>query len=68
VSSKKSSNGNYLYNICKEKNQNTYFITGPEEIESEWFFKDNNVGISGATSTPHWIMEEVKSKILTLDF
>lgn len=63
VAGKKSSNGQYLYTICKEENPKSYFITGIEEIEAEWFSGAESVGICGATSTPNWLMEDVQKWI-----
>lgn len=60
VSGTKSSNGKVLYNVCKEQNPNTYFVSSLEDVKSEWFAKDEHIGICGATSTPMWLMEEVK--------
>ncbi|MDR1974348.1 MAG: 4-hydroxy-3-methylbut-2-enyl diphosphate reductase [Bacteroidales bacterium] len=59
VSDKKSSNGQYLYGICKENNKNTFFITSSKEINHKYFSKFDKVGICGATSTPRWLMEEI---------
>ena len=59
VAGKKSSNGNSLYSICKETNPNCYYISNISEIEREWFNGVKSVGISGATSTPIWLLEEV---------
>ncbi|MEK6478911.1 4-hydroxy-3-methylbut-2-enyl diphosphate reductase [Catalinimonas sp. 4WD22] len=66
VSGTKSSNGKVLYGVCKDKNPNTYFISSEKEIKPEWFTQDNSVGICGATSTPMWLMEKVKEKLLSL--
>ena len=59
VAGKKSSNGQYLYSICKEENPNSYFISDIKEISNDWFRNVESVGICGATSTPNWLMEEV---------
>lgn len=66
VSGTKSSNGNVLYNVCKSSNKNSRFVSTPEEIKSEWFNKNETIGICGATSTPMWLMERIKDKISTL--
>ena len=63
VSDKKSSNGAYLYSICKNVLDTTYFISAPDEIETSWFKPENKVGICGATSTPRWLMEKVAGKL-----
>jgi len=63
VSGTKSSNGKVLYNVCKEKNPNTYFVSNPDQVEMTWFDPNDTVGICGATSTPMWLMEQIKERI-----
>ncbi len=65
VSGTKSSNGKVLYNVCKQKNPRTHFVSNAEQIEDDWFGAGDRVGICGATSTPLWLMEQVKARILT---
>ena len=67
VSGTKSSNGKVLYNVCKERNPETIFISDPAELDLSWFGPNDTVGICGATSTPMWLMEEVKKEILRLN-
>lgn len=63
VSGTKSSNGKVLYNVCLQQNPNTYFISSVDELERDWFSENDTIGICGATSTPMWLMEEVKNKL-----
>ncbi len=63
VSGKKSSNGKVLYDVCKKYNDNSYFISNVEEIDKSWFSENDKVGICGATSTPMWLMEDVKAAL-----
>lgn len=63
VSGTKSSNGKVLYNVCKEENENVYFISNLSELKKEWFEENDTVGICGATSTPMWLMEKVKTNL-----
>jgi 4-hydroxy-3-methylbut-2-en-1-yl diphosphate reductase len=63
VSGKKSSNGKVLYEMCKQVNEQSYFISSPDELEKAWFIGAKNVGICGATSTPTWLMEKVKEQL-----
>jgi (E)-4-hydroxy-3-methyl-but-2-enyl pyrophosphate reductase (IPP and DMAPP forming) len=63
VSGKKSSNGRVLYDVCLKSNPNSYFVSGPSELRREDFGPDDTVGVCGATSTPMWLMEEVKTKL-----
>jgi len=60
VAGLKSSNGKVLFDVCKENNPNTFFVSSKEEIDATWFEEGDTVGICGATSTPQWQMEEVR--------
>lgn len=63
VSGKKSSNGKVLYQVCRKHNPNTHFISHSEELNPSMFKPNDRVGICGATSTPMWLMNEVKEKL-----
>ncbi|QOJ30546.1 MAG: 4-hydroxy-3-methylbut-2-enyl diphosphate reductase [Ignavibacteriales bacterium] len=60
---RKSSNGKVLYNIAKEENSHTHFVEDPSEIDWNWFEGVKTVGITGATSTPQWAMNDIKKLI-----
>ncbi|MFB9862339.1 4-hydroxy-3-methylbut-2-enyl diphosphate reductase [Rufibacter immobilis] len=64
VSGTKSSNGRVLYQVCKDTNPNTYFVSKVEELQPGWFEEGNRIGICGATSTPMWLMQEVRDALL----
>jgi 4-hydroxy-3-methylbut-2-enyl diphosphate reductase len=66
VAGLKSSNGKVLYDVCKENNVNTFFVSSKNDLKKEWFNDGDKVGICGATSTPQWQMDEVKEAILLL--
>ncbi|NQU88643.1 MAG: 4-hydroxy-3-methylbut-2-enyl diphosphate reductase [Mariniphaga sp.] len=59
VSGKKSSNGKFLFEVCKQKNSNTYFVSRTKDLNKDWFKEAKSVGICGATSTPQWLMEDI---------
>lgn len=63
VAGRNSSNGKVLFHICEEANPRTYFVENESELQPEWFEGVETVGISGATSTPQWLMERVKRTI-----
>lgn len=65
VSGKKSSNGKALYGVCKLNNERSYFVENENELDRDWFVGAQKVGIAGATSTPMWLMEQVKEHILS---
>jgi 4-hydroxy-3-methylbut-2-enyl diphosphate reductase len=63
VAGRTSSNGKVLFDICRSANPRTYFIEDVPELQAAWFAGIETVGISGATSTPQWLMEKVKDAI-----
>lgn len=66
VAGRNSSNGKSLFKICSETNPNSHFIEEIEELDYSWFKNVQKVGITGATSTPRWYMEQVKVAIENL--
>ncbi|RYE91053.1 MAG: 4-hydroxy-3-methylbut-2-enyl diphosphate reductase [Cytophagaceae bacterium] len=64
VSGTKSSNGKVLYQVCKDTNPRTHFISKTEELCPAWFEPGQSVGICGATSTPMWLMEQVRDALV----
>jgi 4-hydroxy-3-methylbut-2-enyl diphosphate reductase len=63
VAGRHSSNGKVLYEIVKSVNSRIQFIEDIQELQPEWFEGIETVGVTGATSTPQWLMEKVKEKI-----
>lgn len=63
VSGKNSSNGKLLFEVCKKSNPRSYFVASPSEVDRIWLKDAESVGICGATSTPQWLMEQVKDSI-----
>lgn len=63
VSGEKSSNGKQLFAVCREANPRTYFVQSAAEVVPDMTQGAESVGISGATSTPAWIMEEIRRKL-----
>lgn len=60
VSGLKSSNGKVLFEVCKQYNEQTFFISNPSELNAGMFNPGDKIGICGATSTPMWLMRNVK--------
>ena len=67
VSGKESSNGRVLHQICHSVNKRTYHVSQAGDIQTEWFQKNDRVGICGATSTPRWQMEQIADLISNLN-
>ena len=71
VGGSKSSNAKVLYKNCVEVNPNTIFISSPEEVEDKlstlnFQLSTLKVGICGATSTPLWLMEQCRDRLIGL--
>mgnify|MGYP002624679615 CR=1 FL=1 len=62
-----SSNGRYLYEYCRGVQPRTHLVGGGAEVKAEWVRGVAKVGISGATSTPRWLMEEVAERLKELE-
>jgi 4-hydroxy-3-methylbut-2-enyl diphosphate reductase len=65
VSGKESSNGKMLYSICKSENPETFFISSADDLKKEWFKGKYSVGVCGATSTPKWLIDNIRDIIST---
>lgn len=66
VSGEKSSNGKQLFDVCREMNPRTYFVQSAVDVKAEMIAGAGSIGISGATSTPVWIMEQIRRKLETM--
>lgn len=67
VSGRQSSNGKALYEVCRAVNPRTHLVSFPEEIDPAWFHGAQSCGISGATSTPPWLLQQVANAIRALN-
>ncbi len=65
VAGTKSSNGKVLFDVCKKENPETVFVSGVDQLDVNWFGTNEKVGVCGATSTPMWLMEEIRNRLLT---
>lgn len=66
VSGAKSSNGRFLYEQCLHVNPKTHMVSSAADIDPAWIEGVGSVGVCGATSTPRWLMEQVKNHILKI--
>lgn len=66
VSGKKSSNGKALFEECKKVNPRTFFVSTVEEINPQMVVNAQSIGICGATSTPRWLMNDIRQSLIDL--
>lgn len=66
VAGVKSSNGKVLFRECLDVNPRTYLISGPSSIDKANLQPADSIGICGATSTPRWLMEQVRDTVYEL--
>ncbi len=65
--SRKSSNTNKLYEICKKYCKDTFIIEVPGELPPVDIKKIKKIGITAGASTPDWIIKEVIREMDELD-
>jgi len=61
-----SANSKRLTMLSKEINSRTYQVTSVSDIEISWFENCESVGISAGASTPDYLIEEVKNKLISI--
>ena len=66
VSGEESSNGRYLFQYCLNVQPCTHFLSDTAQIDATWFRPDQTIGITGATSTPRWLMDQVAQHLKQL--
>lgn len=64
VAGVKSSNGKVLFKECLDVNPRTYLVSGSADFDPAWIDGASSVGICGATSTPRWLMEQVRDTVM----
>lgn len=65
IGGRNSSNTQKLYEICKEKCKNTYYIQTIADLDLSQIGHIDNVGITAGASTPKNIIEEVQKYVRT---
>jgi 4-hydroxy-3-methylbut-2-enyl diphosphate reductase len=64
VSYQESSNGRLLFSHCQKVNERSYFVVDPGDVQPGWFSSQiHTVGITGATSTPRWLLEDFARRL-----
>ena len=62
-----SANSKRLTQLALEKNKNSYQVTCADELNKLWFKDKRSVGISAGASTPEYLIEEVRKKIIEIN-
>lgn len=66
VGSPNSSNSNRLREISEKMGTPAYLIDDANDIQNEWFSKDDKVGVTAGASAPEILVEEVCKKLALL--
>lgn len=66
VCGSKSSNGKILFAECLDANPRSHRISNAGEIDPAWLQGVDTIGICGATSTPRWLMAQVRQAAMQL--
>ena len=67
IGGRESSNTRRLYQMCIDKGIKARFIETAGEIDPSWFKGCVRVGLTTGTSTPDWVIEEVLTRLSTID-
>ena len=59
IGGRNSANTNRLFELSKEKQSDSYHIETVEDLNPDWFFGKQKIGISAGASTPQWLIDEV---------
>ena len=63
VAGAKSSNGKVLFKECLDVNPRSHLLSHSGDFDPAWISGAGSIGICGATSTPRWLMEEVRDSV-----
>lgn len=66
VGGKTSSNTKQLLNIAQQNCPDSYLVEDENDLQHEWFLGKHLCGITAGASTPDWIIDKVKEKILSI--
>ncbi len=58
-----SSNARELYSCCLKVQVRSYFVSSVDEIRPDWFSDSRLIGITGATSAPKWLLEDIRERV-----
>jgi len=67
IGGKNSANTTRIFQLCKAYTRHIYHIETADEIELSWLKGVKKIGITGGTSTPHWIIDQVVEKLNKLN-
>ncbi|AFP85769.1 (E)-4-hydroxy-3-methyl-but-2-enyl pyrophosphate reductase [secondary endosymbiont of Heteropsylla cubana] len=66
VGSKNSSNSNRLTELVKRSGKPAYLIDRADDIQSSWFYKKENIGVTAGASAPDILVEHVITRLRLL--
>ncbi len=66
IGSKNSANSRRLYEISKEINKKTYFVSEPEDLKRVWFKGEKRGAIASGASAPPEFVKKIKKRIKSL--
>jgi 4-hydroxy-3-methylbut-2-en-1-yl diphosphate reductase len=63
VGDRSSSNSRVLFEVCKTNNTRSYFVTSIYDLKEINLSGVQKLGITGATSTPSWLINQIADKL-----
>ncbi len=66
VGGKNSANTRHLREVCEAEGTRAFHVEGPTELQSDWFYGINVVGLAAGASTPDSSVDDVEARIRSL--
>lgn len=66
IGGKNSANTTRLFHLCKQWTKHAYHIETADEIDLNWLKGINKIGITGGTSTPSWLIDQVEERLKSI--
>lgn len=63
IGDKQSANSTRLFQIAKQKNKNSFFISSAEKLNLKEFAKFKTIGVSAGASAPKWLISKIYDKL-----
>jgi 4-hydroxy-3-methylbut-2-enyl diphosphate reductase len=62
-----SNNSRKLTELARKLGRRAYQVAGADELRPEWFTGVRLVGLTAGTSTPDWVIEEVRERLAAME-
>jgi len=65
IGGRASANTAHLTHLCRQEQPHTFQIEAADDIEIPWLDGKKTIGITAGASTPYWLIEDIREKLLS---